>query len=195
MYDRLTGTIVVRDPAQIVLDVNGVGFLLMVPLSTFDRVPPIGGTCTLLCWLHVREDQLALFGFATDEERHWFLKLIQLPGIGPKLAIGILSGIRIGDFREAIIHADVKRLKSISGVGEKLAQRIALEMRPMVAGSLPIAPTSLEPSAAGVYQDAVQALETLGLARATAEKNVAKVLKENPELGVGDVVQKALSNG
>ncbi len=184
-----------REPAQIVLDVHGIGFSLTIPLSTFDVVPAPGAICTLLCWLHVREDQLALFGFATADERQWFQKLIALPGIGPKLAIGILSGIRIGDFREAVLNGDVKRLKSISGVGEKLAQRIALELRSAVTGSAPIAPTNLQPAAAGVYQDAVQALETLGIARVVAEKNVAKVLKEHPDLGVSDAVQKALSNG
>ncbi|MDK9699314.1 MAG: Holliday junction branch migration protein RuvA [bacterium] len=195
MYDRLTGIIAVRDPAQIVLDVGGIGFSLTVPLSTFDRLPSIGAKATLYCYLHVREDQLALFGFASEDERVWFLRLIQLPGIGPKLAISILSGIRIGDFREAVLHGDVKRLKSISGVGEKLAQRIAMELRSVVGGSAPVAPTNLQPQAASIFQDAVLALEALGIVRATAEKNVTRVLQAHPDLPISEVVQKALSNG
>jgi holliday junction DNA helicase RuvA len=195
MFERITGNLIVREPNRAVLDVNGVGYLFTIPLSTFDRLPPLGSSSTLLCWLQVREDVLGLFGFSTEDEREWFLRLTQLPGVGPKLAINILSGIRLGDLRQALMQGDVKRLKSISGVGEKLAQRMAVELRTAVAGSAPVLPGTVKAEAAGVFQDAVMALEALGIARPTAEKNAARVLIEHPNATVSEVIQRALSNG
>ncbi|MCX7836207.1 MAG: Holliday junction branch migration protein RuvA [bacterium] len=195
MFDFLNGKIVQKEPSRLVLDVNGVGYALFIPLSTFDKLGDVGADCKILAWLYVREDQLTLFGFSTKEERDWFLQLIQLPGIGPKLALSILSGIRYTDFRNALLNADVKRLKSISGVGEKLAQRMIVELKNWVGDTSPTLPSSISSENAVIYRDVVMALEALGIPRINAEKYAAKVLQENPKITISEAVQKALSNG
>lgn len=195
MFDCFTGKIIVKEPSQVVLDVNGVGYSFLIPLSTFDRLGELGSSCKLLAWLYVREDQLSLFGFYTKEERDWFLRLIQLPGIGPKLALSILSGIRLTDFKNALANADIKRLKSISGVGEKLAQRIIVELKNWAGEAIPSTHPLIANEQLSIYRDVVMALEVLGIPRPTAEKNALKVIQENPDITVSEAVQKALSNG
>lgn len=132
MISRLTGRLLEKEPHQVLIDVGGVGYQAFIPLSTFYSLPPDGEEVTLRIYTHVREDQLALFGFGTRDEQDLFEKLIEISGIGPRLALAILSGLPAGDLIAAIADGDAARLRSIPGVGPKTADRVVLELRDRV---------------------------------------------------------------
>src|SRR5712672_2461789 len=133
MITFLHGKLVEALPTQVVVDVNGVGYEALIPLSSFDKLPPPGGEVKLLTQLIVREDAHILYGFATETERDLFRMLINnVSGIGPKIALNILSGMNAVAFRGAVANGDVKSLSQISGVGKKTAERIVVELRDKV---------------------------------------------------------------
>ncbi len=176
MIAHLQGTVFEKRPGQVVIDVGGVGYDVTVPISTYASLPATGAQVQLLIHTHVREDALALFGFLTQEEKTLFEKLIDVSGIGPKLAVTVLSGLPTPDLIASIRHGQVEQLVRIPGVGKKTAERIVLELRdklgPLGAGTAP--PGAPETALSSLEQDVISALMNLGCARAAAETAVRK---------------------
>src|SRR6476660_2945480 len=133
MIGRLTGRLAAKAPDQLVLDVAGVGYLVHIPLSTFYELPDVESPASLWIHTHVREDTLALYGFLTERERSLFLLLLSVAGIGPKVALTVLSGIPPAELASALRNQDVRRLVAIPGVGKKTAERMVLELSEKVA--------------------------------------------------------------
>ena len=171
MFDFIEGVIVSRAPGQATVQVGGFGIQLSIPLSTYDHLPQ-SGTVRLLAHLHVREDCIQLYGFLTREEREAFLLLTTVKGVGPRLALKILSGARVGEFVRAISSGDSALLCRIPGVGRKTAERLLLELKDAVSR---MQPGTGETGADRAAADAVIALITLGTARNEAEKAVDRV--------------------
>ncbi len=180
MIARLTGTLVDKQVQRIVIDVSGVGYEVQVPLSTFYAAGDIGARVALRIHTHVREDALQLFGFATPLEQELFERLITVSGIGPKLALAVLSGIESGDLVKAIRAGDVARLTRTPGVGRKTAERLIVELKdrmPKDDGAGGAAEPTSAP--ASVRDDVLSALLNLGYQRQHVEKAVDRVLERD----------------
>lgn len=179
MIALLRGRLVRKAPQELVLDVGGVGYRVAIPLSTFYRVGDLGGEVLLLTHTHVREDTLALFGFLTAAEQALFERLIAVSGVGPRLAVAILSGIEAPELVAALKSSDVARLTRIPGVGKKTAERLVLELKDKVEG-LQAAPTDAAAQAPhlSAHEDLVSALVHLGYSRPEAERGVQRAVKE-----------------
>jgi Holliday junction DNA helicase RuvA len=179
---RLSGTVLEKYPNRVVVDVAGVGYDVQVPLSTFYGLGDPGAGITLRVHTHVREDAIALYGFASPLEQDLFERLIAISGIGPKLALAVLSGIDPGELVRAIRTQDVARLTRIPGVGKKTAERIGLELKDRLpqAGSAGAPAESLE-TGSGLRDDLLSALANLGYQRAAVEKAVEGVLEKAPD--------------
>jgi holliday junction DNA helicase RuvA len=176
MIAHLRGKLLARRPNQVIVEAMGVGYDVTISVPTFSELPPAGGEVALHIHTHVREDQIALYGFQRAEEKHLFEKLISVSGIGPKLAITILSGMPTDEMTAAIRGNDVARLTKIPGIGRKTAERMVLELR----DKLPPVGTDqvhVVPSLSAVQEDVLSALVNLGYQRATAEKALASVEK------------------
>jgi len=189
MIALLTGTLVEKAPNRCIIDVNGVGYGVLVSLNTFAWLPEVGGRASLCIHTHVREDMLELYGFATPEERSIFQRLIGVSGIGPKTALAILSGLSAERLVEAISAEDRATLATIPGVGRKTAERIIVELKDRLGA---IASARPAPSAgAALFEDAVSALVNLGYGRPAAEAAMRKV---NPTEGmrIEDAIRAAL---
>jgi Holliday junction DNA helicase RuvA len=196
MISELRGTLIEKSPAGIVVDVGGVGFRLLVPLSTYRELPDEGTAVRLLTHLHVKEDALDLFGFATPEERAIFLALVSVSGIGPKLALAILSGLSPEVFHRAVVEEDLGLLTSISGIGRKTAQRIIVELKEKLSGMDVSSIGGTGAPGAGEEGDAVLALVSLGVRRAVAREAVLRVQREaGCELPVEELIRRALRSG
>jgi holliday junction DNA helicase RuvA len=187
MIAFLRGTILEKHPNQVIVDTGGVGYDVQIPVSTFSALSDVGSEIKLRIYTHVREDALLLFGFATADEKTIFEKLISISGIGPKLAITVLSGLATPDLISAIRTGAVQTLVRIPGVGKKTAERIVLELKEkldMIAGGVPSAATAKAPAAAltVVEQDVLSALVNLGCQRVAADAAVRKA----KEQGLGD---------
>jgi holliday junction DNA helicase RuvA len=195
MISFLRGEIVQKSPTELVIDVNGVGYVVTIPLSTFETLDHAKGPQTILTYMHVREDAMQLYGFATEAERDLFKMLISINGIGPKMAQGILSGLSVGDLRNAISQGNVTLLTSISGVGKKTAERIIIELRDKLgrAGEeeSPVISTSSQLKA---RSEALVALMSLGHSRSTAEQALRKVFNDSAakDLSVEEMIRLAL---
>jgi len=175
MIASLRGVLVEKHPNQAVVEAGGVGYDVNIPVSTFTHLPDAGAEVRLHIHTHVREDALALYGFLTQDEKGLFEKLIGVSGIGPTLAVKILSGLAAPDVIQSIRRGEVERLVRIPGVGKKTAERMVLELRdklPPAMGEEPAAPPAAALSA--VDQDVLSALHNLGCARAQAEAAVRK---------------------
>lgn len=195
MIARLTGTLHAIDGDRLLVDVAGVGYEVFVSSSSFAALPGEGATGTLEIHTHVREDQLTLFGFATREEKAMFLRLLTVSGIGPKVALGILSGMGTRDLAGAISRGDVKRLTQISHVGKKIAERIVVELKDKIGNvvDLPAALTVGAPAPvrlSGPQDEALSALMNLGYKRGEAEAALADTPAGVTE--VGEIVRRAL---
>ena len=176
MIAHLSGTLRDKQLQRLIIDVGGVGYDVVVPLSTMYAIGDTGSTVNLRIHTHVREDALQLFGFATVLEQGLFERLISVSGIGPKVALSILSGIEPAELMRAIRSSDVARLTRIPGVGKKTAERVVLELKDRLPQ-----PAATEPAAAphpddDVRADLLSALVNLGYHRANVEKTVDKVL-------------------
>jgi holliday junction DNA helicase RuvA len=172
---RLSGIVLEKRPDRALVDASGVGYELHVPLGTFAALPAVGESASLHVHTHVREDAILLFGFATAEEKALFERLITVAGIGPKLALAVLSGLPLPELVGAIAAQNVKRLSSIPGVGKKLAERLGLELKDKVAGIVPASSAAASESVAalgGLLEDAVGALLNLGYRKPQAEAAV-----------------------
>ena len=199
MIAQLTGTLIDASFTEAIIDVNGVGYQVLIPMSTFDRLPRVDEkkSVTLLTWLQVREDALTLFGFATRQERDVFLLLITVNGIGAKTALNILSCMNVTSFCQAVASGDLKSLKKISGVGPKSAERILVELRDKIQKIAPEtsfggggAPSKIDKA----VEDAILALGQLGFQGPKFQKLVADVALEIPEdqRSTENIIRKAL---
>jgi holliday junction DNA helicase RuvA len=192
MIALLRGLLLEKHPNQAILEAGGVGYDVTIPVSTFTHLPDAGAEIRLRIHTHVREDALALYGFLTQDEKALFEKLIGVSGIGPKLAITILSGLAAPDLIHAIRRGEVERLVRIPGIGKKTAERMVLELRdkvPAVTGE------ELEPAAAAlspVDQDVLSALLNLGCARPQAEAAVRKAKAAGTAMEFEPLFRRAL---
>jgi Holliday junction DNA helicase RuvA len=196
MINSLRGILVRKSPTEVVIDVQGVGYGLSIPLSTFEVLGDLNTPVSLFTFLHVREDALQLFGFASEEERQLFKVLISVSGIGPKMAQSILSGISGPELRNAILQGNFGVLTAIPGVGRKLAERLVLELRDKI-GKMPAGPSSLSASAEtqpANRTEALLALTSLGYNRVTAERAIAAAIKDDgsAETSVEKLIKAAL---
>ena len=194
MIARLKGTIVEKSPNRVVVDVAGVGYDVIVPLSTFYGLGDAGAAVSLRVHTHVREDVIALYGFATPVEQDLFERLIAINGIGPKLALAVLSGIEPAELIRAVRTSDVARLTKVPGVGKKTAERIGLELKDRLP-SLQRGDAAVSPAAAGDDDrraDLVSALVNLGYQRVPAEKAIDTVMKAAPDLPFEEAVRRVL---
>lgn len=194
MITRLRGLLIEKSPTSIILETGGVGFQVGIPLSSLNAIGEVGQEIQLYTYLHVREDTLQLYGFASKRERSLFLLLISVSGVGPKLAQSILSGITVDEFEQAIHGHQPEVLNRIPGVGKKTAERLILELqdkikidstsefRTPVSGTMPKA-----------GEEAILALVSLGYKRNEAEKSVQKMLSDTPSLNVEALLRAVLS--
>lgn len=197
MIAHLTGTILSKQPNAVVIDVNGVGYEVTIPVSTFYDLGDVGAQASLRVHTHVREDAIMLFGFRTSREKELFLRLTSVSGIGPKLGITFLSGTSPDDLIAAIRSNDLARLVSIPGVGRKTAERVVIELRDKI-GQLALldSDVSSAPSTAvdvdATRDDVVAALVSLGYQKALADKIVARVLEVESDRTIEHVLRQAL---
>jgi len=200
MITFLHGNLVEALPTQVTVDVNGVGYEVLIPLSSYDRLPLAGQEVTLLTHLAVREDAHVLYGFMTTAERELFRLLIEtVSGIGPKIALNILSGMNVTAFRGAVAQSDVKSLSQISGVGKKTAERIIVELKdkigPAGAWEAISAQRAFSPEEQKVG-DAVRALVALGVRQIEAHDTVRAALNAlGAKATVEDLVRASLKKG
>ena len=174
MIAKVRGILDHKAPGEVIVDVGGVGYQLFTALSVFYRLPEVGEPVTLLVYTHVREDALQLFGFFDPVEKQAFVLLTGVSGIGPRLALNILSGMAAEELLRALRDGDVARLVSIPGVGKRLADRMIVELRDKIDTLPEAAPET--PAAPGIRGDALSALVNLGYRRADAERAVRQVL-------------------
>jgi holliday junction DNA helicase RuvA len=195
MITFLEGKLESKNPAQVVLNVNGVGYELLIPLSTYDHLPKPGEVVRILTHFHVREDAHILYGFSNAAERQLFMLLISVSKIGPKIALSVLSGLSVRDLKRAVVEGDKKRLSSISGVGPKMAERMILELRDKLSDGEALEAVSGDEGPGDLrLRDAVLALIALGYKQQDAQRMLLSVNdKEDTEMGVEDLVRKALS--
>ena len=193
MIAYIRGILAEKDPTRVVIEAAGVGYEVLIPLSTYDKLPREGSEAKLLAAHCVREDDEILFGFATKDERELFAKLTSVSGVGPKIAIAILSGISIGELAMCIASGDAKRISAIKGVGKKTAEKICIELRDKV-DALAFRGKDGGNEASSVAADAVAALRSLGFSDETSAKMVADVFARNPnEDSLDAVIRLALA--
>jgi len=192
MIGRLVGTLAEARPDRVLIDVGGVGYDVAIPLGTYAALPPQGERATLQIHTHVREDALLLFGFATIDERALFEKLLSVSGIGPRVALSVLSGLPLPELIAAITSQNVRRLSTIPGVGKRLAERLGLELKDKL-GKIGAPSPSTSPSAPDtVGEDAVGALRNLGYKESEAQAAVDAASKEGGAADLSTLLQAAL---
>lgn len=178
MIAQIRGTLSAKLPGEVVVDVAGVGYQVFIPLNVFYRLPDVGSAVHFQIHTHVREDAIQLFGFHDLQEKQVFLLLNGVGGIGPKLALNILSGIPADDLARALRDSDQLRLVAIPGVGKKLAERMIVELKDKFVNFLAQTPEArADDGGSELFHDAVSALVNLGYRKPDAEKNVREVLK------------------
>jgi Holliday junction DNA helicase RuvA len=185
MIARLSGILIEKSITQCIVDVRGVGYRIVVPLTTFYELPEIGQPVVIHIHTHVREDAINLYGFHAQEERAVFQLMISVSGIGPKLAINILSGIAAGELIQAVTKDDLKRLTSIPGVGKKTAERMILEMKDKAArfGRETVQPgTVVVKTGDQVKDDALSALVNLGYKGSAVKEVIDRIMREAKDI-------------
>ena len=198
MIAYLRGVLAEKEVTRVVVECHGVGYEAAIPLSTFDRLPAEGAEVKLYTHHEVREDAQLLFGFATKPERDMFRLVTTVSGVGPKLALAVLSGLTVGDLQLAVSQGDAKRLAAVKGIGKKTAARIVVELKdkinPIEALANATAETSREQGA--VLRDAMLALAALGFSEDIARAKVQLVLDGEPGLAdVETILKRALAPG
>ena len=185
MIGRLSGKLIARHPPQVLIDVQGVGYELDVPMSTFYQLPPAGAEVTLLTHLIVREDAHQLFGFASDAERGAFRQLLRISGVGARIALAVLSGLSVSELQQAVTSQDSGRLVKIPGIGKKTAERLLLELR----DKLDVVAAAAPAGGAREGEDVANALLALGY----NEREAAWAVKQVPAgASVNDAIRQAL---
>lgn len=194
MIALLSGRIAEKVPSRVIIDINGVGYDVLVPLSTYYVLGDAGAPISLRVHTHVREDVIALYGFATSLEQSLFERLIGISGIGPKLALAVLSGIEPAELIRAIRAQDVARLTRIPGIGKKTAERIGLELKDRLPPALAAAGPAAAPEAPEdqLRGDLISALLNLGYQRSVADKAIDRTLKAEPDAPFEQALRQAL---
>jgi Holliday junction DNA helicase RuvA len=182
MIARISGILIKKSVQGVIVDTNGVGYRIVVPLSTFYELPEDGEPVVLHIHTQVKEDAISLFGFLTPEERDIFEVIISVSGIGPRLGVNLLSGISASELMTAIVEGDLKRLVSIPGVGKKMAERLVLELKDKVLKMMPSpdarpAKIGMQPTEA-LKEDALSALMNLGYKNAAAKEAIDRIMQE-----------------
>ena len=186
----LNGTVLTKRPEGVIVDVNGVGYRLSIPLCILSEIPEPGETVFIHTYTHVREDALQLFGFLNEQDREVFTTLIGISGVGPKLGLAILSGMPSERFVEAVQNEDVTMLTTIPGLGKKTASRLVLELK----GKLPSLDPEQSPSLASQEEsDAISALVNLGYKKQFAEKAVETAVRDGA-VKIEDIIMESLKN-
>ena len=187
MIGRITGTLAEKSPPQLLVDVNGVGYEVDVPMSSFYNLPGLGERVTLLTHFIVREDAQILFGFLTHDERQTFRQLIKITGVGPRMALSLLSGLSVGELAQAVARQETARLVKVPGIGKKTAERLLLELKGKLADAL-AAPATV---ASDAQADILQALIALGY----SDREAAAALKSlPPDASVSEGIKLALKS-
>lgn len=198
MIGYLSGKLLEKQANTVIVDVSGVGYEVMIPLSTFYELGDEGSDVSLRIYTHVREDAIQLFGFKTSRERELYLKLISVQGIGAKSGIAFLSGMSADELILAIRTEDLAKITSIPGVGKKTAERLVIELRDKIAGlsegsaARAAAATAGSQPADAVFDDALSALVNLGYQRNLAEKALKQAVQEGTEVSVQKLLRKSL---
>lgn len=195
MIASLTGRLTSKTPHGAILDVNGVGYQVSISLNTFYKLPEVGQTTQLLVHTAVRDNDISLFGFARLQEKQLFQKLITVNGIGPKLAINILSGVSAEDLTRALSQEDIAKLTAIPGIGRKTAERLILDLKGKLVGIMTEDPSKASPTeeTRNIYDDALSALTNLGYSRPQAERTLAK-LPSTVKTSIETTVKEALKS-
>lgn len=196
MIAFLHGTLVDKTPSVVTLDVHGVGYEVFISLGTYDRLPATGSACRLLTFHHIREDAQILFGFMQPEEKGMFERLIGVNGIGPKLALSVLSGLTVGELSLAIAENNVKRISSVHGIGKKTAERIVMELRDKVDPLEALAGRAAggDGAQSAMLRDALLALTSLGFPQDQARKMVQSAFDADPAVkDTETLLRKALN--
>jgi len=188
MIGRITGTLLEKHPPQLLVEAGGVGYEVEVPMSTFFSLPSVGERVALLTHFVVREDAQLLYGFLTQKERAAFRELIRISGVGPKLALSVLSGLTVDELAQCVALQESGRLTKVPGIGKKTAERLLLELKGKLADALPQAAGGVS-TPVGIASDALNALLALGY----SEKEALPTLKQLPEgLGLEESIRQAL---
>lgn len=190
MIGRLTGRLAEKAPDQVLLEVGGVGYFVHIPLSTFYELPEPESPTSLWIYTHVREDTLALYGFLSQRERSLFLLLLTVNGIGPRVALTVLSGIPPTELVDALSKQDVRRLMAVPGVGKKTAERMVLELAEKAAKFTEPSPAGTPPSVAA--DDVISALVNLGYRKNEAERVIESIGRAGAPSDFGDYLKAAL---
>ena len=196
MIGYIEGKLSVKTPALIVVDVGGVGYEMHISLTTYNQIGKTGEKAKIFTHLYVREDKLELYGFAAEDEKEFFKTLISISGIGPSVAIRILSAIKIDRFKAAIVDEDVGILTTIPGIGKKTAQRIIVELKDKIGVLTDREKSYLagkDPEERSMINDSISALVSLGYSRAIAQRSVDRVLSETKEeIKIEELIRKSL---
>lgn len=190
MIGRITGTLLEKNPPQVLVDAQGVGYEIDVPMSTFYGLPKLGDQVVLVTHMVVREDAQLLYGFATDSERTTFRTLLKVSGVGPKVALAVLSGMSVNDLAEAVATQESGRLVKVPGIGKKTAERLLLELRDKLKVDVRIAVGGVMPKTSSA-SDVLNALTGLGYSEREAMMAV-KLLP--PDVGISDGIRQALKS-
>ncbi len=187
MIGKLSGTLDSKNPPQVIVDCHGVGYEVLVPMSTFYNLPDVGARVSLLTHFVVREDAQVLYGFASSAERETFRQLVKVSGVGPRTALAVLSGLSVAELAQAVTLQELGRLVKVPGIGKKTAERLLLELKGKLAGDIGVVANV----AHDVQSDILQALLALGY----SDREGAAALKALPgDVGVSDGIKLALKS-
>ncbi|HEY4650071.1 MAG TPA: Holliday junction branch migration protein RuvA [Pontibacter sp.] len=197
MIVYIDGKLTYKDPTYVVIDVNGIGYQIKIPLSTYSSLPD-GERCRLHTYLHIKEDAHTLYGFMTAAEKETFLHLISISGVGPNTGLMILSSLSVEEIQQAIVREDVRTIQHVKGIGAKTAQRIILELRDKIKKEVMLSDAGI-PASGVAYNtnraEALSALVTLGFAKNVAEKTLDAIIKrEGSGLSVEELIKFALKS-
>ncbi|GGC08521.1 Holliday junction branch migration protein RuvA [Dyadobacter sediminis] len=195
MIAYVNGTVVYKDPAFTIIDVNGLGYEVRISLQTYTSLPELGERCKLVTFLNIREDAHILYGFWGNDEKKLFLDLIGISGVGPSTALVMLSSFSASEIRQGIIDEDLRLIQSIKGIGSKTAQRVILELKDKIRKEDMLSTGIKTPESASgtIKSEALAALVTLGIPKATAEKSLDAIIKrEGQSITVENLIKLAL---
>ena len=194
MIAQIRGRLIHKEPGSVVVEANGLGYRVFVSLTTFYELPDLELAVTLHTYTHVREDALQLFGFSTPLEKEMFQILIGVTGIGPKLALNILSGIAPEELLHSLDQRDMNRLQSVPGIGRKMAERMVVDLQEKarkIGSRIALAPSEARPTE-GWAEDVISALLNLGYKKGQAEKAVEMVFRQDPNLALEKALKESL---
>lgn len=193
MIGYLTGKIISLTPTRLLIDVNGVGYIVNITINTYEKLHALTGNVSVFTYLNVKQDGMDLYGFHSQGEKDMFELLISINGIGPKLALGILSGIQTDELKDAIQFGNLNRIKAIPGIGKKTAERLVLELKDKISQVIDETTVTGSSGSYVIKTDAITALSTLGYAPKFAEKYVKQILDENPNIQLENLIKTALA--